>query len=159
MTGKEVQAIILTMNAFWQPKIEQGVEMDLWYEKLKDLDYKTTSAAINYISDTDTYRPTPARIKSVIEEMSGTKRMGATEAWLIARPKCNRYVTREELEKLPDEIRKCIREAGGSAYLGEQPEYRAQKAFESAWNAMGDTEKREQVQRIGSDQGMKRIGG
>lgn len=157
MTGKEVQAIIVTMNAFWQPKIEQGVEIDLWYEKLKDLDYATTSAALKHISDTDTYRPTPARIKAVIEEMSGTKRMSATEAWLLARRCVSRYTTREQLEALPDEVTKAMREAGGSSYLGEQPEYWAQKAFESAWNAMGDTQKREQVQRIGS--GMKMIGG
>lgn len=157
MDNKQFLEIIATMNALWQPPLQTKAELTIWNGMIGDMEAVKVQGAIMALAQKSQYRPTVAQINETIDELTGTKRISATEAWLIARGCVSRYTTREQLEALPDDIRKAMREAGGSAYLGEQPEYRAQKAFESAWNAMGDTVKREQVQRIGS--GMKLIGG
>lgn len=156
MNPNEFKTIINDMNAIWTPKLESKGELDIWAAKLKDLDYVTTRKAVHHLMDTDTFRPTPARIKEAIADLTGTKRMSASEAWGIARGCCSRYVTREQLDALPDEIRQALVDAGRASYLGTLPEEQARKAFMGAYNALGDMEHREQVRLSG---GMKQIGG
>lgn len=157
MTPNEFRCVIDELNRFLHPKIATKPEQDGWWEKLKGLDGTLAIKAAKHITDNDTIMPSPGRIKQVIEDLTGTKRMTASEAWSIARPCCSRYVTLDQLNALPPEISKALADAGRASYLGTLSEEQARKAFMGAWNALGDTEHREQVRRIGG--GMKQIGG
>lgn len=153
MNGQQFQMVIHELNKFHNPKILTEGELNDWWMEIKTLDGYMALIAAKHISSTNEngFMPTPARLKAVIEEVSGNKRMSAQEAWAIARPVCSRYTTREALERIPDDVRQCIRIAGGTSYLGEQAEYRAKSAFESAWKGMGDKEEREKVKELPFD--------
>lgn len=158
MNKNEFMIIINKMNTYYT-KLETKPELEEWWNRLKDWDGRTTMMAVEHYIDTDStgFRPVPGKIKAIIEELTGAKRMSASEAWAIAMPLCSRYTTREQLEELDPEIRKALNIAGHASYLGTMSSDDARRAFMGAWKALGDTEHREQVQRIGS--GLKQIGG
>lgn len=151
MTPNEFKNVIDELNRFLHPKIATKPEQDGWWEKLKDLDGVKTLMAAKHITDTDTtgLMPSPGRIKAVIDEISGTKRITVNEAWAMVRDILSVYVTRDEIEALPDDVRKAAERAGRISYLATMTEEQARKAFTGAWYSLADTEHREEVKRLG----------
>ena len=117
---------------------------------LFDVEYPAADKALMIIGRRSKFAPSPAEIIEAISELTGTQRMSASEAWSIAMPLCSRYVTKEQLEAVNPEIRKALNLAGHASYLGTMSSDDARRAFMGAWKALGDTEHREHVQRIGS---------
>lgn len=158
MNKTEFLGCIAAINALWQPPIQTKPELDIWNQMIGGMDYMQVEKAIMVLAQKSQYRPTVAQINEAIADLTGTKRISAAEAWIIARPLCSRYTTREQLEKLDPEIRAALNEAGHASYLGTLEEEQARRAFMGAWKAKGDTESREQVQRIGGKSELTRIG-
>ena len=158
MNDKEFLGCIAAINALWQPPIQTKPELNIWNAILKDMDYYQVQKAIMVLAKKSQYRPTIASLNETIEELTGTKRMSATEAWgLVLKIGLSTYTSPERLDELPKEVRQALRNAGSYYNLARGDMDHARRAFMGAWNALGDTEQREHVQRIGS--GMKQIGG
>lgn len=147
----------MLISTIW-PQFEVTPEREVaWGMLCADVDYKAATNALMALGKSSKFPPSLAELIDTIQEQTGTKRMSASEAWLIAMPLCSRYTTREQLEKLDPDIRKALNDAGHASYLGTLDEEQARRAFMGAWKAMGESEEREQVKRIGG--GMKQIGG
>lgn len=156
MNDKQFVTVIATMNALWQPAIKSEAELTVWENMIGGMEYEPVSKAIMVLAKTSQYRPTVAAINETIAELTGTKRMSAEEAWQIARPCVSAYVTRERIDRLPEDVRKALYNAGRASYLGSLPEEKAHRMFKSAWDALMEKQHREQMKQIGS--GLLQIG-
>ena len=157
MNKTETNKTLLLISTIWSFFEVTEERKKAWELILHDMPYQQATLAIMNLAKTSKFPPSPAELIESVSELTGTKRMSASEAWLIARDCCSRYVTREQLDALQSDIRKALNDAGRASYLGTLSEDQARKSFMGAWNALGDMERKETVHRLSG--GLKQIGG
>lgn len=157
MNLAETKKLLFSMTTIW-PNFNIDDSTPRVYEVLlSDVEYSAADKALLVIGRRSKFAPSPAEIIEAVSEMSGNKRMSANEAWaMVLNIGLSVYTPPARLAELPKEVQQALRNAGSYYNLARGDLEQARKSFMSAWNALGDTEHREQVQRIGS--GLKRIG-
>lgn len=116
MTKEQFKIIVKGMKAIYtQPSfIPDQYAFDVWYNMLKDLDYKTTSRAVQIHMQTSEDIPKPASIRKHVVEFMKDDGLGEEAAWqLVWNAICNSgYHADEEFEKLPPLIKKVVGSPG-----------------------------------------------
>lgn len=83
----------------------------IWYQMLKDLDYKAASAAVQKHILTSKYPPTIADIREAVSELVNGEEMTWGESWAAALNAVRRYGFHrkaEALESLDPMTRRCV---------------------------------------------------
>ena len=111
MDKKEFEVICRAINGNWKNCIDNPDTRDVWYSRLKDLDYIVCSNAVGMLMDTMHDYPKIADIRKAAAELFapvGTY-MTPQEAWAyIERAICDGYYhAQERYDKLPAILKKC----------------------------------------------------
>lgn len=117
MTEEQFLIIAKTIKTFYPDKkiIESDEEAYLWYEMLKDIDYKSASAAIKRWVSLNKWCPTIADIREMSAEVKGNTVNEWEEEWDKVIDAVHRYgYTRPEeaLNSLPDMTRNIVKRLG-----------------------------------------------
>lgn len=122
MTKSETAKIITSMQAYYPNfykdynKEKTITTIDAWYEIFKDYDYLLISASLKtYItSDTKGFPPVPGQLIDNIHKFksAATEELNELTAWeMVHRAlKNSNYGSEEEYAKLPDAIKRCIKD-------------------------------------------------
>ncbi|MFW9970264.1 MAG: replicative helicase loader/inhibitor [Candidatus Odinarchaeota archaeon] len=120
MTFKEFAVIIATLENSYKSQPATKETMKIWYECLKDIDYKIAHKAIQKILLTSKFYPTIAEIRESCYELLNGEKMTGGEAWGIF----TKYITlsspRSDYEKLENdypEVYKIVKHLGGRDLL------------------------------------------
>ena len=113
---KKILAILQTAYPhFYRGETQESLAdaVKLWAVMFADDDYKTVAAAVTALisARTETYPPNIGQVKQKMFDVTHTDERTGTEAWAIVRKAVSRsgYYAAEEWEKLPDDIRACVR--------------------------------------------------
>lgn len=117
MTEEQFLIIAKTIKTFYPDKkiIESDEEAYLWYEMLKDIDYKSASAAIKRWVSLNKWCPTIADIREMSAEVKGNTVNEWEEEWDKVIDAVHRYgYTRPEeaLNSLPEMTRNIVKRLG-----------------------------------------------
>lgn len=114
MTREEFSVIAKGLKAIYtDPKFMPDKDsFDIWYEALKDLEYRIASMATQAYIKIEKFTPVPADIRRYAEQIQSplTDDMSEIEAWSMVRKALNNgyYGAKEEFEKLPELIRETL---------------------------------------------------
>jgi loader and inhibitor of G40P protein len=82
MNKKEFAVLITALSTNYRNfNLENETQMNIWYEMLKDIDYKVANLAIKKIMMESPYQPTIADIRKAVSEVKNGYRITAGEAW------------------------------------------------------------------------------
>ena len=117
MTREEFKVLVKAMKAVYtHPSfIPDQHAFDIWYELLKDLDYKTTSHAVKKYMQLEEREPSAASIrKHTISLSQQDNTLNEMEAWSIVQKaiRNSTYHAEEEYDKLPESIQRAIANPG-----------------------------------------------
>ena len=112
---KKILSVFKATYPFYYKDADQDTlqaAVNIWNTVLADYDYQTVSnAAMAFIAtDTKGFPPAPGLIVDQITKMREGIRMTEVDAWRYVRKalKNARYGYREEFEKLPEIVRRCV---------------------------------------------------
>ena len=112
MEVEEFKILVKTMKAVYtDPKfIPDKDAFDVWYSFLKNMDYKTASAAVGRYIATNKFYPAISDILQANVSNANIDELNGEQAWSqVYKAICNSaYNYREEYEKLPPMIQKCV---------------------------------------------------
>jgi hypothetical protein len=146
MSNQEIRKLLFSMTTIWT-SFEVTPERIVSYELLlQDISYSNANKALFKIGRVSTFAPSPAEIRKAVEEISGTKRMTANEAWIkVLSTGFSTYTDPAEVRRLEPEIRTALEKAGRFYNLVKMEEDKARRLFMSAYEAIEQTQKREQM--------------
>lgn len=112
MTREEFGTITKTLKSvFTDPKfIPSADAAEVWYQLLKDLEYRKCMNAVTVYMQTHRFAPTPADIREQCAQQS-EKRMGGMEAWgtyIIRAIRDSAYHSAERFAELPDVCKSAV---------------------------------------------------
>lgn len=98
---------------------------DVWYGLLKDLDYKTTAAAVQKYMQTQKTPPTIADIREQYASLVNVQEINAQAAWaLVSKAVRNgTYGAQEEFDKLPEDVREALGSASRLTEMATSEDY------------------------------------
>ena len=112
MTREEFTNIVLALKSVYNAPsfLATSESVTIWYEILKDLDYKTCHMAVVAYMAREEKIPTPASIRKIALQSNGEEELNETTAWaLVSRALRNgTYGAKEEFDKLPDAVKKAV---------------------------------------------------
>lgn len=112
MEVEEFKILVKTMKAVYtDPKfIPDKDAFDVWYSLLKDMDYKTASAALGRHMTTNRFPPTIADLRQANVSNNNLDEMNGEQAWSIVYKAMQNsaYGYQEEFNKLPPILQKCV---------------------------------------------------
>lgn len=115
MTRDEFKILVKAMKAVYtHPSfIPDQHAFDIWYELLKDIDYKTGSYAIKKYMLSEEKEPSVASIRKQISDLKVTEPGGALnemEAWALVQKavRNSTYHAEDEFNKLPQIVQKTV---------------------------------------------------
>ncbi len=124
MNEREFAQIALALHDYYKrdDPLTTDHARQLWFERLADLDYKATQAAVNKWAETNKWPPTIADIRGAVRDISGTCVADWSSGWdgvqRLIRSKGS-YATREDMEGALDEISlKAVRTLGWQKICG-----------------------------------------
>lgn len=111
MTFKEFMQLAAAIKTYF-PKdniLPTKEAMDLWYDMLKDLDYKTACIGLKKHVATSKFAPTIADIRSGAQ-ITQPQQLNEMEAWALVSKAIRNgiYKSAEEFEKLPPLVQKAV---------------------------------------------------
>ena len=108
MTRDEMKILAKAMKAVYPQMMPDRDAFDVWYELLKDLDYRQASAALQRHMQTSKYPPTIADIRQAVT--APKEEMPELEAWALARKaiRCDPDSAKEQFDRLPELVQKTI---------------------------------------------------
>lgn len=117
MTKKEFALIADAIRTYYpKEKIFPNEQsMALWYEQLKDLDYKLTMQAVNTWVATNKWSPSIADIRATVVDMIDPTKKTWGEAWAEAVRAITHfgyYQEKEALESFDELTRTCVKRIG-----------------------------------------------
>ena len=117
MTETEFSIIAKAIKGFYPDKniLQSDEEMELWFEMLKDIDYRAASTSIKRWVSLNKWCPTIADIREMSTEVKGLKVNEWEEEWdkvTNAIAKYGYYRTEEALETLPELTRTIVKRLG-----------------------------------------------
>ena len=117
MTETEFSIIAKAIKGFYPDKniLQSDEEMELWFEMLKDIDYRAASTSIKRWVSLNKWCPTIADIREMATEVKGLKVNEWEEEWdkvTNAIAKYGYYRTEEALETLPELTRTIVKRLG-----------------------------------------------
>lgn len=117
MTDKEFMILAKTIKTFYPDKkiLQSSEEMELWFEMLKDIDYRAAITSVKRWVSLEKFCPTIAEIREMSAEIQGEKYDEIGEAWelvLKAVRNYGQYRTEDALNSLPPLVRKCVKQVG-----------------------------------------------
>lgn len=111
-------------------------QLTIWYECLKDLDYKLVEKGVQKLILTNKFYPTIADIRESCREIVQGQKKSGLEAWGIFRKYINIYSTHEDYVKLqqdyPD-IYELVKAVGGRELLTGNADF-IRPEFERMYN-------------------------
>lgn len=112
MTRDEFKILVKSMKAVYPQAtfIPDNDAFSVWYELLKDIDYKPCAMAIQRYMSTEKFPPTIADIRENAFKNTQANEMSEAEAWSLVRKAIGNssYNAESEFENLPLEIQKSI---------------------------------------------------
>ena len=113
MTREEFAPLVKGMKAVYTYEgfIKDKDAFDVWFELLKDLDYKQCSTAIHKFMSSETRIPTPADIRRIAAEIVRPYLPTEIEAFDMVKNavrRLNGYNTQEVFNKLPEVVRRAV---------------------------------------------------
>lgn len=113
MTRDEFKILVKAMKAVYTHPtfIPDQHAFDIWYEMLKDIDYKTASFAIKKYMQSEEREPSVASIrKYVLDLTQRAEKTNEMEAWTIIQKAIRNslYHAEEEFNKLPQIVQKAV---------------------------------------------------
>ena len=117
MTRGEFKVLVKAMKAVYtHPSfIPDQHAFDIWYELLKDLDYKVASHAVKKYMQLEEREPSAASIrKHVVSLSQQDSTLNEIEAWQIVQKaiRNSTYHAEEEYRKLPESVQRAIANPG-----------------------------------------------
>lgn len=121
MTRDEMKILAKAMKAVYPQMMPDRDAFDVWYELLKDLDYRQASAAIQRHMQTSKYPPTIADIRQAVT--APKEEMPELEAWALARKaiRCDPDSAKEQFDRLPELVQKTIGTPAALTEWGQLP--------------------------------------
>lgn len=121
ITEKQFKVLIKAMKAVYPQEtfLPDEDAARVWFELLKDMDYKSLSYAVQKHMMTSVYPPTIADLrKQTVDLVPGTQDMSELAAWSLVRQAISNsaYHSEEEFSKLPPMVQKAL---GNPANLRE----------------------------------------
>lgn len=112
MTKDEFKILVKGMKAVYaQPTfIPDNDAFNIWYELLKDIDYKTCAVAVQTYMSTEKFPPTIADIREKAANNAKVNELSEAEAWDKVRNAISRsaYYADYEYMNLPDDIKRAV---------------------------------------------------
>lgn len=112
MSREEFSNIVLALKSVYNlPNFLATTEsVTIWYEILKDLDYKTCHTAVVAYMSSETKIPTPADIRKKALSLAETSNLNSMQAWaLVSKALRNGvYGSQEEFDRLPDDVKRAV---------------------------------------------------
>lgn len=116
MTRDEFAILVKSMKAVYtQPSfIPDKDAFNVWYELLKNIDYKILSFGLKKYMMTERREPTPSDLIACAQNLVGGKELNETEAWnLVSKAIRNStYNSEEEFLKLPETVQRAVSSPG-----------------------------------------------
>lgn len=121
MTRDEMKILAKAMKAVYPQMMPDRDAFDVWYELLKDLDYRQASAALQRHMQTSKYPPTIADIRQAVT--APKEEMPELEAWALARKaiRCDPDSAKEQFDRLPELVQKTIGTPAALTEWGQLP--------------------------------------
>lgn len=112
MSREEFSNIVLALKSVYNlPNFLATTEsVTIWYEILKDLDYKTCHTAVVAYMLSEEKIPSPASIRRMALQNCNSGELNEMSAWaLVSRALRNgTYGAEEEFNKLPDDVKRAV---------------------------------------------------
>lgn len=112
MTKDEFKILVKGMKAVYtQPTfIPDNDAFNVWYELLKDVDYKTCAVAIQTYMSTEKFPPTIADIREKVFTNANVNQLGEAEAWDMVRKAISdsSYHSEERFSEFPDDVKRAV---------------------------------------------------
>ena len=110
MTREEFKVLVKGMKSVYaQPTfIPDNDAFNVWYELLKDIDYKACAIAIQTYMSTEKFPPTIADIRAKVN--INPKQITEAEAWDMVRKAISNssYNSEKEFGRLPEEVKRAV---------------------------------------------------
>lgn len=110
MTREEFKVLVKGMKSVYaQPTfIPDNDAFNVWYELLKDIDYKTCAIAIQTYMSTEKFPPTIADIRAKVN--INPEQITEAEAWDMVRKAISNssYNSEKEFGRLPEEVKRAV---------------------------------------------------
>lgn len=110
MTKEEFKVLVKGMKSVYaQPTfIPDNDAFNVWYELLKDIDYKTCAIAIQTYMSTEKFPPTIADIRAKVN--INPEQITEAEAWDMVRKAISNssYNSEKEFGRLPEEVKRAV---------------------------------------------------
>lgn len=112
MTREEFKVLVKAMKAVYtQPTfIPDQDAFNIWYEMLKDLDYKTASFAVKKYMQSEEKEPRVSSIRKHAQSFKKNNELNEMKAWdMVYKAICNSaWNAEEEFSKLPEILQKSV---------------------------------------------------
>ena len=121
MTKQEFAILAKAIRAVYPNMLADDGAKNVWYELLKDLDYRPASAALQRHLQTSKFPPTIADIRTAVTKPK--EEMPELEAWALARKaiRCDPDSAKEQFERLPELVQKTIGTPAALTEWGQLP--------------------------------------
>lgn len=121
MTRDEMKILAKAMKAVYPQMMPDRDAFDVWYELLKDLDYRQASAALQRHMQTSKFPPTIADIRTAVTKPK--EEMPELGAWALARKaiRCDPDSAKEQFDRLPELVQKTIGTPAALTEWGQLP--------------------------------------
>lgn len=113
MVEDEFNKIVMVLNTAYPrggPLIKDKEQATVWFEFLKDLDYKICKQAVSNYVLRNPFPPAVADIRKEYAELANEPMLGEAEAWAMVRDgiKNGTYGATEEFSKFPPEVQRAV---------------------------------------------------
>lgn len=141
MTDIELLRLLAVLDTNYRVKPMPEEQVEIWYNCLKDIDYKIAEKAVQKILLTSKFYPTISEIRNAcLELVQGHKKSGL-EAWGIFRQYISLYSTPEDYQRLhqdyPD-VYSMVKAVGGRELLLGNADF-VRPEFERMYNEHRET--------------------